>query len=41
MQTMLLTDDHEMIRDALRAFRENIAPNAAAWDRDAPFRPRR
>jgi len=35
---MLLTEDQTMIRDAVRAFvREQVAPNAAAWDRDRSF----
>jgi butyryl-CoA dehydrogenase len=35
---MLLTDDQTMIRDAVRDYvREEIAPNAAAWDRDCTF----
>jgi alkylation response protein AidB-like acyl-CoA dehydrogenase len=35
---MLLTPEHEMIRDAIRTFvREAITPNAAAWDRDGTF----
>jgi alkylation response protein AidB-like acyl-CoA dehydrogenase len=35
---MLLSEDQAMIRDAVRAFvREQIAPNAAAWDRDCTF----
>ncbi len=35
---MLLTNDQEMIRDAVRAFaQEQIAPHAAAWDRDHTF----
>ncbi|CAJ0690878.1 acyl-CoA dehydrogenase family protein [Ralstonia mannitolilytica] len=35
---MLLTQEQEMIRDAIRTFvREAITPNAAAWDRDATF----
>ncbi len=35
---MLLTPEHEMIRDAVRNFaRERIAPYAAQWDRDSTF----
>ncbi len=35
---MLLTDEQEMIRDAVRDYaRERIAPFAAEWDRDATF----
>ena len=35
---MLLTAEQEMIRDAVRSFaREQLAPNAAQWDRDAAF----
>ncbi len=35
---MLLTQEQEMIRDAIRTFvREAITPNAAAWDRDGTF----
>jgi len=35
---MLLTSEQEMIRDTVRAFaREQLAPNAAQWDRDAIF----
>ncbi|HRO59174.1 MAG TPA: acyl-CoA dehydrogenase family protein [Burkholderiaceae bacterium] len=35
---MLLTEDQTMIRDAVRDFvREQIAPYAAAWDRDRSF----
>lgn len=35
---MLLSQEHQMIRDALRTFvRETIAPQAAAWDRDGTF----
>jgi len=35
---MLLTQEQEMIRDAIRTFvREAIVPHAAAWDRDATF----
>ncbi|MEI6302766.1 MAG: acyl-CoA dehydrogenase family protein [Betaproteobacteria bacterium] len=35
---MLLTAEQEMIRDAVRSFaREELAPNAAQWDRDAAF----
>ncbi|HEX2531549.1 MAG TPA: acyl-CoA dehydrogenase family protein [Burkholderiaceae bacterium] len=35
---MILSEQHEMIRDALRAFaRERLAPNAARWDREHHF----
>ena len=35
---MILSDEHQMIRDAMRAFaRECLAPNAARWDRDHHF----
>ncbi|MGN6137397.1 MAG: acyl-CoA dehydrogenase family protein [Ralstonia sp.] len=35
---MLLTQEQEMIRDAIRTFvREAITPHAASWDRDATF----
>ncbi|QYY31768.1 acyl-CoA dehydrogenase family protein [Cupriavidus pinatubonensis] len=35
---MLLTSEHEMIRDAVRQFaQEVIAPQAAQWDRDKTF----
>jgi hypothetical protein len=35
---MLLTEEHRMIRDALRAFaQERLAPNAARWDREHHF----
>jgi alkylation response protein AidB-like acyl-CoA dehydrogenase len=35
---MLLTQEQELIRDAIRTFvREAITPHAAAWDRDATF----
>ena len=35
---MLLSPEHEMIRDAVRDYaREQIAPFAAQWDRDATF----
>ena len=35
---MLLSPDHEQIRDAVRAFvAAEVAPHAAAWDRDASF----
>ena len=35
---MILSEEQEMIRDAVRAFaRERLAPNAAQWDRDATF----
>jgi butyryl-CoA dehydrogenase len=35
---MILTDEHQMIRDALRSFaQERLAPNAARWDREHHF----
>jgi len=35
---MILTEEHQMIRDALRSYvQERIAPKAAAWDRDHHF----
>ena len=35
---MLLTQDQEMIRDAVRDFvQEQIAPHAARWDKDHHF----
>jgi alkylation response protein AidB-like acyl-CoA dehydrogenase len=35
---MILTEEHQMIRDALRSFsQERLAPNAARWDREATF----
>ncbi len=35
---MLLSPDHEQIRDAVRAYvAAEVAPHAAAWDRDASF----
>jgi butyryl-CoA dehydrogenase len=35
---MVLTEEQEQIRDAMRTFaREQIAPHAAAWDRDKTF----
>ncbi|HJU70840.1 MAG TPA: acyl-CoA dehydrogenase family protein [Paucimonas sp.] len=35
---MVLSEQHEMIRDALRVFsRERLAPNAARWDREHHF----
>ena len=35
---MVLSEQHEMIRDALRAYsRERLAPNAARWDREHHF----
>ncbi|WP_207004397.1 acyl-CoA dehydrogenase family protein [Trinickia mobilis] len=35
---MVLDQDHQMIRDAVRTFvREAITPNAAQWDRDRTF----
>ena len=36
--TMLLTPEHEMIRDAVRAFaQEKLVPNAARWDKEHHF----
>jgi alkylation response protein AidB-like acyl-CoA dehydrogenase len=36
--TMLLTEEQTMIRDMARSFaQEQLAPHAAAWDRDATF----
>ena len=35
---MILSEQHQMIRDALRDFsQQQLAPNAAAWDRDSIF----
>jgi butyryl-CoA dehydrogenase len=35
---MILTEEHQMIRDALRSFsQEVLAPNAARWDKEAHF----
>lgn len=35
---MLLSEQHQMIRDALREFsQQQLAPNAARWDRDREF----
>jgi alkylation response protein AidB-like acyl-CoA dehydrogenase len=35
---MILTEEHQMIRDALRSFaQERLAPNAARWDREQYF----
>ncbi len=35
---MLLTDEQQLVRDTLRAFaQEQLAPNAARWDREAHF----
>ncbi len=35
---MILTDEHRIIRDALRSFaQERLAPNAARWDREHTF----
>jgi len=35
---MILTEEHEMIRDALRSFaQERLAPQAARWDREHHF----
>ncbi|MEP7329930.1 MAG: acyl-CoA dehydrogenase family protein [Betaproteobacteria bacterium] len=35
---MLLTEEQQLIRDTMRAFaQEQLAPNAARWDRDAHF----
>jgi hypothetical protein len=35
---MILSQEHQMLRDTVREYtREQIAPNAAAWDRDATF----
>ena len=38
VESVLLTDEQRQIRDTLRAFaREELAPHAAAWDRDHRF----
>jgi len=35
---MLLTPEHEMIRDAIRSFaQERLVPNAARWDKEHHF----
>ena len=35
---MILTEEHDMIREALRSFaQERLAPNAARWDREHHF----
>ena len=35
---MILTEEHQMIRDALRTFASaRLAPNAARWDREHHF----
>jgi len=35
---MILSQEQQMLRDAVRQYaREQLAPNAAAWDRDASF----
>ena len=35
---MHLSEDHRAVQDAVRAYvQDNIAPKAAAWDRDAHF----
>jgi len=35
---MILSEEHQMIRDALRSFaQERLAPNAARWDREHHF----
>jgi butyryl-CoA dehydrogenase len=35
---MILTEEHQMIRDALRSFsQERLAPNAARWDQEHHF----
>ncbi|MDP2639944.1 MAG: acyl-CoA dehydrogenase family protein, partial [Betaproteobacteria bacterium] len=35
---MILSEEQQMLRDAVRQYtREQIAPNAAAWDRDGTF----
>ena len=35
---MLLTDEQQLVRETMRAFaQEQLAPNAARWDRDAHF----
>jgi butyryl-CoA dehydrogenase len=36
--TMVLSEQHEMIRDAIRAFsQQRLAPNAARWDKEHHF----
>ena len=35
---MILSQEHQMLRDTVRQYaREQLAPNASAWDRDATF----
>ena len=35
---MILSQEHQMLRDTVRQYaREQLAPNAAAWDRDGSF----
>ena len=35
---MILSEQHQMIRDALRDFsQQQLAPNAARWDREREF----
>jgi butyryl-CoA dehydrogenase len=35
---MILSQEHQMLRDTVREYaREQLAPNAATWDRDATF----
>ena len=35
---MLLTEEQQLVRDTMRAFaQEQLAPNAARWDREAHF----
>ena len=35
---MILNEEHQMIRDALRSFaQERLAPQAASWDKEAHF----
>jgi alkylation response protein AidB-like acyl-CoA dehydrogenase len=35
---MILSEEHQMIRDALRSFaQERLAPNAARWDKEHHF----
>ena len=35
---MILTEEHQMIRDALRSYaQERLAPNAARWDKEHYF----
>jgi len=37
-KAVILSPEHELIRDSVRAFAaEQLAPNAAKWDRDASF----